>query len=162
MKWLFWILLVFSLDTCGKKQGEENLLLVKIHGLQVHDEGVTVLLKSEDDREVAITIGYYEAQALVMALQEKKPKRPLPHELLENLLEKIDGKVKRLVIHSLEDNIYYAYLFIETDKRIIALDCRPSDGMIIAIHLEVPIYVNPAIIKREKDISKIRETSFSK
>ena len=63
-----------------------------------------VLLKAEGgERVVPITIGHFEGQALAMAIRKIDMPRPLPHDLLRTILERMGASASRLVIHTLKD-----------------------------------------------------------
>ena len=55
------------------------------------------------------------------------------------------GGVHQLVIHTLKDETFHAYLLIRYPGRGIALDCRPSDGMILAT-MAIPIFMSPEVM----------------
>ncbi len=105
-----------------------------------------VFLKGDENRVVPITIGQFEGQALAMAMRRVPLPRPLPHHLLNNLLERIRARVHKLVIHSLREEVFHAYLLVQTQEETFCLDCRPSDGMIIATLAEVPIYISTQVM----------------
>ena len=109
-------------------------------------ETFLVFLKGEEDKVVPISIGRFEGQALAMAMRKLPPVRPLPYNLLSELVEKLDSEVKRLVIHTLKEEVFHASLIIETTGGELVLDCRPSDGMTLATLAGVQIYMNVQII----------------
>ena len=82
-----------------------------------------------------------------MAMQDVSFPRPLTHNLLQNLLEKVKGKVHQLVIHTLKDETFHAYLLIQTQDEVFYLDCRPSDGMILTTLMGIPIYMSPEVME---------------
>ena len=106
-----------------------------------------VLLKGTENTVVPITIGHFEGQALVMALRKTPLPRPLPHDLLCNLLKRIDAVVHKLVVHTLKEDVFHAYLLIQAQGQSFYLDCRPSDGMIVATLLGVPLFLTPEIME---------------
>ena len=137
------------------KSEDENLVPVQILGIypygDSHDsqqlfETFLVFLKGQDDKVVPISIGRFEGQALAMALRKMPPPRPLPYNLLKDLLEKMHGEVRQLVIHTLKDEVFHAYLLIQAQGQAFYLDCRPSDGMTLATLTGVPIYMHLGII----------------
>ena len=73
--------------------------------------------------------------------------RPLTHNLMQNLLEKINGQVHQLVIHTLKDETFHAYLLVQTQDEVFYLDCRPSDGMILATLMSIPIFMSPEVMQ---------------
>ncbi len=119
-----------------------------------------VLLKGEtDERVVPITIGHFEGQALAMAIRKIAMPRPLPHDLLRHILQRMESSVSKLVIHTLEDEVFHAYLVVDSPRESFPLDCRPSDGMIIATQLGVPIFMSPQVIDLVGRIIEVAESS---
>ena len=108
-----------------------------------------VLLKGKgtENNVVPITIGHFEGQALAMALREIALPRPLPHDLLCNLLKRIDAVVHKLVVHTLKEDVFHAYLLVQAQGQSFYLDCRPSDGMIVATLLRVPLFLTPEVME---------------
>ena len=104
-----------------------------------------VLLKGTKNSVVPITIGHFEGQALAMALRKIALPRPLPHDLLCNLLKRIDAVVHKLVVHTLKEDVFHAYLLVQAQGQSFYLDCRPSDGMIVATLLGVPLFLTPEV-----------------
>ncbi len=118
-----------------------------------------VLLKGEiDERVVPITIGHFEGQALAMAIRKMDMPRPLPHDLLRHVLERMGASVDRLVIHTLKDEVFHAFLNVNTGSDSFPLDCRPSDGMIIATQLGVPVFMSPDILLEVGRVIEIAES----
>ncbi len=106
-----------------------------------------VLLKGTENSVVPITIGHFEGQALAMALRKIALPRPLPHDLLCNLLKRIDAVVHKLVVHTLKEDVFHAYLLVQAQGQSFYLDCRPSDGMILATLLGVPLFMTPEVME---------------
>ena len=105
-----------------------------------------VFLKGTEDKVVPITIGQFEGQALAMAIRRIPLPRPLPHNLLQNLLERMKARVHKLVIHTLKEDVFHAYLLVQSREGTFYLDCRPSDGMILATLMNVPIFMTPEVM----------------
>jgi bifunctional DNase/RNase len=145
-------LLVLSLIGCGDDHAglvPDDLIPARIADVRDLGDGVAIVLKGEGVPPVSIVIGHCEARALVVAMEDEVFPRPLSYDLLEEMLEKLDGEVTRLVVHSLKDNTYYANLYIETPDGEWVLDCRPSDGMVLVTRLGAPIYITPQLFERE-------------
>ena len=106
-----------------------------------------VLLKGTENTVVPITIGHFEGHALAMAIRKIALPRPLPHDLLCNLLKRIDSVVHKLVVHTLKEDVFYAYLLVQAQGQSFYLDCRPSDGMIVATLLGVPLFMTPEVME---------------
>ena len=135
-----------------RKAKNEHLIPVQIWRIYPYPdvtppETFLVVLKGEEGKFVPISIGCPEGQFLVMAMQQVSFPRPLTHNLIQNLLDKVKGKVHQLVIHTLKDETFHAYLLIQTQDEVFYLDCRPSDGMILATLMNIPIFMSPEVME---------------
>ncbi|MBT3341709.1 MAG: bifunctional nuclease family protein [Gemmatimonadetes bacterium] len=135
-----------------RKAKNEHLIPVQIWRIYPYPdvtppETFLVVLKGEEGKFVPISIGCPEGQYLVMAMQQVSFPRPLTHNLIQNLLSKVKGKVHQLVIHTLKDETFHAYLLIQTQDEVFYLDCRPSDGMILATLMNIPIFMSPEVME---------------
>ena len=122
-------------------------------------QGFLVLLKGNvDERVVPITIGQFEGQALAMAIRKIAMPRPLPHDLLRQVLKHMGATVERLVIHTLEEEVFHACLEIDAPGDVFPLDCRPSDGMILATQLGVPLFLSMRVIEKVGRVIEVAES----
>ena len=125
------------------------LIPVQIVGFFTHNTATPmVALKGAESKLVLIPLGEYEAQALLVAIHQLEPSRPLPYDLLQAVLERLQMALRQLVIHTLREDTLYAYLVIDTSEQSIMQDCRPSDGMVMATRLNAPIYVTPEVVEQ--------------
>lgn len=131
-------------------RGEVRVREVKVMGIFL-DEDVTqnffVLLRDNRDRQLPILIGAFEASSIAMALQGERPTRPLTHDLLKNVIERLGAKVDSLTIDDLWHETYYAKLALQVGDGLIDIDTRPSDGIALALRAGVPIYVADAVLE---------------
>ncbi len=106
-----------------------------------------VLLKdSSGRRALPIYIGQEQAKAIIGALEQQKPPRPLTHDLIVNCFEAWEMNLEKIIIHSLQDNTFYAVLcLVQGDKRK-EIDCRPSDAIAIALRTGSPVWVMEEVI----------------
>ena len=152
MQQLLVALAALALAACGR---EHPIDLIPAQIVDVRDfgaEGVAVVLKGDDVPPLPIIIGHCEARALVGAMRDEEFPRPLAYDLLEAMLEKLQGEVMHLVVQSIKDNTFHANLYIETAAGEWVLDCRPSDGMVLVTRLGAPIYLRPRPFER-KDLN---------
>jgi bifunctional DNase/RNase len=92
-------------------------------------------------RELPIWIGPFEAQAIAMEMQGTPPPRPLTHDLMKQLVERLGGKLQNVVIEDLHDNTFFATLHLEGPAGGLSIDARPSDAIALALRLRGPILV---------------------
>ena len=106
------------------------------------------ILLSEGDRKLPILIGNYEAHAILLPLEHARADRPMTHDLLKTIIERMGGTVTRVVIDDLWNTTYYAKIYVKIGNEEIEIDARPSDSIAIAVRFEVPIYVAEGILEQ--------------
>lgn len=126
-----------------------KLLELKIDSLRVsltNQQRIVVLKQVDADRYLPIWIGPYEAEAITIALQEIEVSRPQTHDLLNNMISLLDGRLVKVIISALKDDIFFGTLIIEKDGKEINVDSRPSDAIAIAVRAHVPIMVSSKVM----------------
>ncbi len=104
------------------------------------------VLVSDGGRKLPILIGPFEAHAISLALENGRSDRPMTHDLLKTVIERLDGDVDRVVIDDLWNTTYYAKIFLQKGEEEIAIDSRPSDAIAVAVRFDVPVYVSEGIL----------------
>ena len=56
--------------------------------------------------------------------------------------------LNRIVVTSLDNEVFFARLFLQQDGREIDVDARPSDAIALAVRLECPIFVATDVLDR--------------
>lgn len=78
--------------------------------------------------------------------------RPFTHDLIDRIFKGFDMRVKHVVIHDVQETIYYARLFLEQEedemRHIVEIDARPSDCLTLAVMHHVPIYCRRDVLER--------------
>jgi uncharacterized protein len=109
---------------------------------------VVILKEKSGERELYIWIGPVEAMALQRAMNKEVFQRPLTHELLRNVIDKIDASVEHIEIDDLKDHTYYATIYLKnSDSKLVTVDARPSDSLVLATWMGVPIFVSEKVIE---------------
>lgn len=119
-----------------------NIIFDKINNTPV------ILLKEKGgNRILPIWIGFFEAQAIYMAIKGIMLERPLTHDLCSDLIVYLGGKLEEINIYKLHKGTFYANLVISLNNKIINIDARPSDSVAIALRQSSPIFVEESIMK---------------
>jgi hypothetical protein len=105
------------------------------------------VLLSDGTRKLPILIGPPEATAISLPLEGTRPDRPLTHDLLRNVLDRLNVGLDRVVIDDLWNTIYYAKLYIKKGAEEFEIDARPSDAIAMAIRFDAPIFVSEGILE---------------
>ncbi len=108
---------------------------------------VVLLRQTDVERYLPIWIGPYEAEAITVALQEVEMIRPLTHDLLRNVFKAFGGRIVRVEIVSLKEDIFYGNIVVERDGQTLEIDSRPSDALALAVRAHVPILVSQEVME---------------
>jgi bifunctional DNase/RNase len=131
-------------------------------GLDMSNRPVVVLREVSGKRQLPIWIGPIEAHAIATRLAGNKPSRPMTHDLLCALLTEMSCAVEGVQICDVRGSIYYAQLNIRVGKQSKPIDCRPSDGIAVAVLVGAPISIPDALLdklssEQELDIERTGE-----
>jgi bifunctional DNase/RNase len=108
-----------------------------------------VVLKEEGmERYLAIWIGPYEADAITIKLQGVEIARPLTHDLLQQSIDRLGGKVSHVLVNDLQDDTFYARVVMDQNGERVELDSRPSDAIALAVRTQSPIFVSESVMEQ--------------
>lgn len=112
-----------------------------------HQSYAVVLGELGGIRKLPIVIGAFEAQAIVVTLEKIKPSRPLTHDLFHNFLTAFNIELLEVIIHKLEEGIFYAKLICKSNDMLLEIDSRTSDALALAVRIKCPIYTYEHILE---------------
>ena len=130
------------------------LVRMEIHTLVVGGGPIASLLvlrsresQGETPRQLPIKIGMYEASAISMGVAEPVGERPMTHDLMQNLLQAFDSTMEGVCIVDVHNTTFYAQLMLRTaGGHDLRIDCRPSDGIALAVRMDAPIYAEESVL----------------
>jgi bifunctional DNase/RNase len=105
-----------------------------------------VVLIDGDGRVLPIFIGIWEAVSINSAKTKEVLPRPFTHDLFVDLCAKFSITLRSLQIDSIDNGVYYAQLVLGSDHHEEYLDCRPSDGIALALRADIPIFVDESVL----------------
>jgi len=126
-----------------------------------------VLGEMDGSRRLPIIIGAFEAQAIALELEKIQPPRPMTHDLLRDTLDAVGADVTDIVIDELRDGTFFAKIRYAHNGGDGQLDARPSDAVALAVRMDAPIYVAPAVLDEagipteEEGVSALAASSSS-
>jgi bifunctional DNase/RNase len=113
---------------------------------------IIVLRDAEGHRVLPIWVGIFEANAIALRMENIATPRPMTHDLLRNVIEDLNGVVRKIVVSDLKDNTFYALIYVEVSGQTLAIDSRPSDAIALALRAEAPIFVEETVLDNAKGI----------
>jgi len=106
-----------------------------------------VQLRDRQGRELPIFIGPFEAMSIVHALGGEPAERPLAHDLLRTVIEKLGARIDRIVIDDVWQGTFYARVLLEAPGGgVMEIDARPSDAIALGLRAKVPIKVAESVL----------------
>ena len=120
--------------------------LAQIFIAEQHPTQVIVLREKGGDRMLPVEIGIFEAIAINRPIAGEEVIRPLTHDLLVSVIAEMGGKLQRVLVHDIVANpegggTFLGALIIEQNGTTVEVDCRPSDGVALAVRVGCPIAV---------------------
>ncbi|MBL7928934.1 MAG: bifunctional nuclease family protein [Bacteroidia bacterium] len=105
-----------------------------------------VLGEADGKRRLPIIIGNFEAQAIIIELENMTPNRPLTHDLFKNFAMSFEINIDEVVIYKLHEGIFFSKLICSNQEKQIEIDARTSDAVAMAVRFNCPIYTYEAIL----------------
>jgi len=76
----------------------------------------------------------------------------MTHDLLRNVIQDLKASVHKIVVCDLQENTFYALIYLLRGGETIAVDARPSDAIALALRSRAPIFVEDAVIEHAKTV----------
>jgi hypothetical protein len=123
--------------------------LTKIIIDEKRQDQIIVLKEKNGLRQFPIVIGFLEASSIKMKLSGVNVPRPMTHDLMSAVIDELGASVEKLIIDQLVDNTFHAKLELKTvDGEARRVDCRPSDGIALAVRTNADIYVEEEVLDK--------------
>jgi bifunctional DNase/RNase len=113
---------------------------------------VVILESVSDKRLLPIWIDIAEARAIALEMEQVKLPRPLTHDLMRNVLDRLGATLERVLIADLKNSTYYALLFLKSKGQELQIDARPSDAMALALRMKAPVFIAAQVFAKSKTI----------
>lgn len=113
----------------------------------VGKQPIVLLKTSEGNKFLPIWIGHPEAAAILMKLQGANTPRPMTHDLVTDMLTRLEARVVRIAVTELRENTFYALITVAVNGSEIEIDSRPSDAIALAVRSGAPIFAADDVIE---------------
>ena len=126
---------------------EVEVELSKIIINEAVDQQIIVLKELEGQRSFPIVIGMTEILAIDRRLKDIQLPRPMTHDLLADVIDRMGGEVEKVVISDLSNGTFYARLHINTNGDTMEVDSRPSDAIALGVGIGASIFVDEQVFE---------------
>ena len=124
---------------------------MQVDSIRVHmpsGQHVVILKEKDTERYLPIWIGIYEANAIALKITGVTPERPITHDLLANILQSTEMRLKKIHVTALTNEVFYARLFLAVNGKEVEIDSRPSDAIALAVRMTCPILVAQEVLDK--------------
>jgi bifunctional DNase/RNase len=137
---------------------DNQVVPVLVKGVMPTSSGCAVFL-GNDAKTFVIYVDQGIGDAIQRAVDGEQAERPLTHDLMITMLDGLGAEVERVIINHVDKGTFFARLILsmenELGHKIIELDARPSDSMILALTAGKPIFVAQTVIDAVDDMTEI-------
>jgi bifunctional DNase/RNase len=113
---------------------------------------IVILRDKDGQRVLPIWVGIFEANAIALQIENVSTPRPMTHDLLRNVIHDLHADVQKIVVCDLQENTFYALIYLSLKSGTLAIDARPSDAIALALRTRAPIYVEDSVIDHAKTV----------
>lgn len=137
-----------------------DVIAVVIKGVMPTANGCAVFLGNEE-KTFVIYVDHSVGNAIQMTLSGVKKDRPLTHDLIGSILLGLGATIDRVTVNDAREGTFYARILLRMENelglKIVELDARPSDSMVLALQQRRPIFVARAVFESVEDMTEILE-----
>lgn len=106
-----------------------------------------------EDRQTAnalpINVGPVEASCIGAGLGRCRPRRPMTHDLLANVIDVLGGTLESVSLTRVKGATFFATLDIRLSSgETHHVDARPSDAIALAVRAKAPILANEQLLEQ--------------
>ena len=113
---------------------------------------IIILRDKDGDKVLPIWVGLPEANAIALQIENISTPRPMTHDLLRNVIQDLKASVRKVVVCDLQENTFYALIYLSLGGETVAVDARPSDAIALALRSRAPIFVEDSVIEHAKTV----------
>lgn len=144
------------------------MIEMKVEGLTLDpltNMPIIILKDLDGERALPIWVGFFEANAIALEIEQISTPRPMTHDLIKNLVTTMKARIDHILVSDLKDNTFYAVISLFIGGNTFSIDSRPSDAIALALRAKAPIFVNESVIEAAKSLEipeSVKEKSEEK
>jgi len=139
---------------------KSDVIAVEVKGVMPTANGCAVFL-GDEDKVFVIYVDQGIGNTISMTINNVQKERPMTHDLIANVFTGFGINLERVVINDVDEGTFYARMIMkmdnEVDTKLVEIDSRPSDSLVLALQQKKPIYVDRAVMDKVDDMTEILE-----
>ncbi len=137
---------------------QNSVVEINVKGIMPTSNGSAIFL-GNNDKTFVIYMDRVIGDAIQRAVDGTEPERPMTHDLMVTTFDGLGAKVDRMIINDVNDGTFYARIIIsmenEIGHKIVEVDARPSDSLVLALISKKPIYAARSVFDSVDDMTEI-------
>ena len=132
--------------------GNNGSVQVRVDGVRrARSEGdgrqyyLVTLQEVDGERRLPIWVGPFEGTAIALQIEKAKAPRPLTFAFMADVLKASGTSLREVRIRELVEGTFFAVAVVEAEDGRQEIDCRPSDGISLALATGVPILAESGV-----------------
>lgn len=118
---------------------------------------MAVLKETAGHRLLLMWTGPFETSAIIGALEDIRPPRPLTHDTFSNFFSRHGFQMDRLEIYGQSVGYsYYSRLLYHGPGEAYSMEIRPSDGLALAVRLGAPLFAASNLLRCPESLAPIQ------
>ncbi len=139
---------------------KNDVVEVTIKGVMPVHTGFAIFL-GPSQKTIVVQVDIFIGNAISMAINEEKKERPLTHDLIVSMFQGLGIELERIIISELKGETYFARIILKMENelgcKLIEVDARPSDSIVLALQQKKPILVAKKVIDESQDMTEVLE-----
>jgi hypothetical protein len=144
------------------KKNKIRLEISRVEPSKTSTHGYVLTLAEESTKKskrriLRIIIGAFEAQSIVIAIENLKTSRPLTHELFKNFALALNVNISEIIINKFIEGVFYSLIIFNDGVNNYEIDSRTSDAIALALRFNAQIYTYEEILEAAGEPEEILE-----
>lgn len=138
----------------------DDVLPIVIKALMPTATGSAVFL-GDASKTFVMHVDAHMGQTLASFIQQEENERPMTHDLIRNIFTGLGVALEHVIINNVSEGVFYSRLILvmhnELGTKMIEVDSRPSDALVLALQTDTPIYVGHKVYDKVEDMTHVLE-----
>ncbi len=126
-----------------------QLELIGLYKSYPKKESCAVILKEiEGERKLILSVSLYEAESILVIMEDLHLDRPLMHDLFVDFLKISNSKLMEVTLNDFSRGVFYSYMVVRTNGEDVQLTARSCDAVALAIRIGSPIFAYESVLDK--------------